>query len=488
MRTVIIVLLALALPWAAQAQGTSYVAPDGGFSLRPPVGWTVTRNPIGGNGFSTAFAAGASETAAKIEVLTFALGPQRGRLEDVAAVLFGAVLGNIQQNGEILSQQLSRGTLGGRPAIRCDLVYRPKRGAPVEHGYMLATMGDRFALLAAVSALQTDEANFRQGDAAVAALAVESSSAAEATPVASASRQLLDASTMANAAQQMGQDFKRPPADAIVVQGDPPLTRGSLVAFAGVLSSVFDIQLTEAEFEVMQRHFVTYYQKQDAEGRKIIALGGQSILDGLQRGPPAEREKNKADVKAVMADRFANGAKIGMEWAIAMHEAIQRRGVQLKTTTAVRPAASAGADVKNTFTQADLEAALEMLYFMWVASGRNASLVTPESAAQVRNALVAGFDRFPAELQYTLCNAEQVYAHVRGAWQAADAQQRAAMAVQFGRELDWLGLTAPKPAGGGSAWSDASGMSESALRAQTAANYAYLSANSNSFSGRKVTW
>jgi len=41
---------------------------------------------------------------------------------------------------------------------------------------------------------------------------------------------------------------------------------------------------------------------------------------------------------------------------------------------------------------------------------------------------------------------------------------------------------------GGSAWSDASGMSESALRAQTAANYAYLSANSNSFSGRKVTW
>jgi hypothetical protein len=298
---------------------------------------------------------------------------------------------------------------------------------------------------------------------------------------------------MAKAAQQIRQDFRRPAADTVVVHGEPPLTRGSLNAFANLLSYVFDIQLTESEFELMQRHFVTYYQKQqDAEGRKVIALGGESILNGLQQGTPAEREKNKAEVKAVMADRFGNGAKIGMEWAVAMNDAIQRRGVQLKATTAARPAGTTAAEAKSTFTQADLEATLEMLYFMWVASGRDASLVTADSAATVRNAIVTGFDRFPAQLQYTFCNAEKIYAHVRGAWQNANAQQRAAMAAQFGRELDWLGLTVPKPrssdAGGGSAWSNMGGESEASLRAQTAANYAYLSANSTSFSGRSVTW
>jgi len=494
MRRAIATTFALALTCALSAQMAGYAAPDGAFAIRPPAGWTVTRGPVGDNGFSTSFAAGAAETAAKIEVVSLALGAQRGSLEEVAQALFAAVIGQIQENGEITGQQFSRATLGGKPAIRCDLTYRPTRDAPVERGYMLATTGNRFALLVAVSALQSDEANFRQGDASVATFAVEASSAAGAAPAPVApGRSLLDTSTMAKAAQQIRQDFRRPAADTVVVHGEPPLTRGSLNAFANLLSYVFDIQLTESEFELMQRHFVTYYQKQqDAEGRKVIALGGESILNGLQQGTPAEREKNKAEVKAVMADRFGNGAKIGIEWAVAMNDAIQRRGVQLKATTAARPAGTTAAEAKSTFTQADLEATLEMLYFMWVASGRDASLVTADSAATVRNAIVTGFDRFPAHLQYTFCNAEKIYAHVRGAWQNANAQQRAAMAAQFGRELDWLGLTVPKPrssdAGGGSAWSNMGGESEASLRAQTAANYAYLSANSTSFSGRSVTW
>jgi len=493
MRHAVAILFALALTGGLSAQMAGYAAPDGAFAIRPPAGWAVTRGPVGDNGFSTSFSAGAAETAAKIEVVSLALGAgQRGSLEEVAQAFFAAVIGQIQENGEITGQQFSRATLGGKQAIRCDLTYRPTRGAPVERGYMLATTGNRFALLVAVSALQTDDTNFRQGDAAVATFAIETSTASGAAPAASAGRSLLDASTMAKAAQQIRQDFKRPSADTLVVSGEPPLTRGSLNAFANLLSYVFDIQLTESEFELMQRHFVTYYQKQqDAEGRKIIALGGQSIMDGLRQGTPAEREKNKAEVKAVMADRFANGAKIGVEWAVAMNDAIQRRGVQLKATTAARPAGTTAAEAKSTFTQADLEATLEMLYFMWVASGRDASLVTADSAATVRNAIVTGFDRFPAQLQYTFCNAEKIYAHLRGTWQNANAQQRAAMAAQFGRELDWLGLTVPQPrssSGGGGAWSNMGGESEASLRAQTAANYAYLSANSGSFSGRTVTW
>jgi hypothetical protein len=495
MKRAVAILFALAMTGGLSAQPASYAAPDGAFAFRPPAGWRVTRGPVGDNGFSTSFAAGSAETAAKIEVVSLALatGP-RGTLEDVSESLFDAVIGQIEENGQIVSEQVSSATLGGRAAIRCDLVYRPSRGAPVERGYMLATMGSRFALLVAVSALQTDEAHFRQGDAAIASFAVEASSPAGAAPAPVASgRSLLDTSTMAKAAQQIRQDFRRPSADTVVAQGEPPLTRGSLNAFANLLSYVFEIQLTETEFELMQRHFLTYYQKQqDAEGRRTIALGGQSILSGLQQGTPAERERNKAEVKAVMADRFANGAKIGMEWAVAMNDAIERRGLQLKVTTTARPAGTTAPQAKSTFTQADLEATLEMLYFMWVASGRDASLVTADAVATVRHAIVTGFDRFPAQLQYTFCNAEKVYASLRGAWQNASPQERAAMAAQFGRELDWLGLTVPQPrssgGGGGSAWSNMGGESEASLRAQTAANYAYLSANSGTFSGRSVTW
>jgi hypothetical protein len=99
-----------------------------------------------------------------------------------------------------------------------------------------------------------------------------------------------------------------------------------------------------------------------------------------------------------------------------------------------------------------------MLYFMWVASGRDASLVTAATVAQVQVDLVQGYATFPPDLQYVLANAQQIYAGLRTQWANASAMQRIQMALSFGQQLDAMGFTVPRPrsSGGnsGGAWSD----------------------------------
>jgi hypothetical protein len=104
-------------------------------------------------------------------------------------------------------------------------------------------------------------------------------------------------------------------------------------------------------------------------------------------------------------------------------------------------------------SNADLDAAVELLYFMWVNAGRDPNAVTPEVVQQVRTLLLQGFPRFPPQLQSLLANAEQVYSRVRGAWMEADANQQAQLSKEFGAALDELGFKDPA-AGGGDAWAD----------------------------------
>lgn len=466
-----------------------YADPGGAFAIQMPAAWKAQRKQLGQIGWLTSISAG-DRAGTEVEFVAIPVQPQQNT-EQTARVPFTLALGDAQQNGEIVSQKLSSTKISGLDAIRCDLVFRQRRNAPAQSGYMLCAIGRKYSVLASFLANQSDDAAHKSLDAAFATLALESDKPRSVAVTGGANvadradKSLLDTKTMALAAERIKGNLKRDSADAVLVAGDPPLTHGSVAAFANLLSYVFDIQLTEAEFEMTQQRFIEFYNKNDAEGKKIIALGGQSILSGIQKGTDEEKARNKAEVKAVFADRISNGAKAGIGWAVVLNDAIQRRSVSLKTTSAEKPK-SAQADAKKTFTSADLEASLELLYFMWVASGRDASLVTPQAIAQVRQALVVNFDKFSPDFQYVLCNAEKVYAQVRGAYQNADATTRAANAQQFGKALNDLGLTIPKK--GGSAWDDCANMSESELRAQTAANYAWSSVNSTSFSGRSLTW
>ena len=92
-------------------------------------------------------------------------------------------------------------------------------------------------------------------------------------------------------------------------------------------------------------------------------------------------------------------------------------------------------------SEADLNAALEMLYFMWVAAGRDPNMVTIQAVAEVQQYLASNFARFDPTVQYLLANAEKLYAGVRMTWQAADPSQRALLAQQYSQALNEMGFT-----------------------------------------------
>jgi hypothetical protein len=92
---------------------------------------------------------------------------------------------------------------------------------------------------------------------------------------------------------------------------------------------------------------------------------------------------------------------------------------------------------------ADLDASIEMLYFMWVAAGRNPQLVTLPGVALIRALFLQNFAQLPPELQYALANAQKIYAGLRVLWYTGDVQRRTALAHGFSEQLDGLGLPDP---------------------------------------------
>jgi len=180
MRSALVAACAVLIVSVAAAQETQYAAPDGAFAIRPPAGWSVTRTQVGREGFSTAFAAGPDEAAAKIDIVSFALAVNLATVDDVAEVLLTPILQNLQAQGQIISQRTRRMKVGGFPAIRYDMVYQSRAEAEAEQGYMMAILGKRFALLAAVSARRSDEVNRHAGEAAMATLAIESTTPGKA--------------------------------------------------------------------------------------------------------------------------------------------------------------------------------------------------------------------------------------------------------------------------------------------------------------------
>lgn len=254
--------------------------------------------------------------------------------------------------------------------------------------------------------------------------------------------------------------------DKVLSPGEPPLTVASVAAFAGLMKVTFGADLTETEFEQTGRHFVIYYEKADGQTKAMLAGGWQKILDGVNQGTAQEQAGKAAEVRQVFQSRFEAGAKAGMPWAIAMHDAIQRRATTVAAIKGEKPDYAKNAGLHAEMTEADLDASLEMLYFMWVASGRNASLVTPEAAATVRALIVRNFPNFPPQVQYIFANAQKVYSSVRGEWSQSTQAHRIQMAQSFASSLDQLGLTVPTARGdrisAGGAWSDMNGKSHSA--------------------------
>lgn len=136
--------------------------------------------------------------------------------------------------------------------------------------------------------------------------------------------------------QRVDGNFQRESPSKVIVAGQPPLTYGSVANFVTVIEILFDIQMTEAEFEATRARFIEYYDAADAEGKQVLALQGAELLKTLTTGTEAEREQSRNEGRAVFEQAFSRGAEMGIGYAQVMWDAITRRRASVQRVAAQR--------------------------------------------------------------------------------------------------------------------------------------------------------
>lgn len=450
---------------AASSLSTAYVDPDGAFAMELPSGWTATRSDLGNGTHYIATHARGNEEGPHVDVVTQKLpsevDPDSHDL--VNKTLADTFLEGFGQEVTITKSTRTNVTFDKRKALRIDLEFKSD-GVPIK-GFLVAVTGKRSALLVMPYAPAKDEAGFKLASDHAFTVAVESRTPNSLAP---ASAGPLSQAALGAIAGRIKQNMKREAADKVVSPGNPPLTYGSISNFITVIELLFDVQLTEAEFDATRARFVEYYAKADAEGKRILAEQGASLLSTLTTGTPEEREQSRREGREVFEQAFSRGAEMGIGYAQVMWDAITRRQARLATAKT----APAKQEWDQEITEGDIDATLEMLYFMWVAAGRDASDVTMDDVARIRQQIVTELPNLDPQLQLLIANAPKVYAGIRQQWQAAQPLERVAMAQRFGAALDEWGIGAQssfqQSSGGGSG--------EYSMNAQIAQNTAWNAA------------
>lgn len=445
----------------------TYADPGGAFALDLPTGWTARKQDLGdGVTFTETFKQG-DEEGAHIDILV------QKSAADIAAKdhpevnkgVLDIVVQLLGAEGTITRQSRNEVTFDNRKAMRMEIDFRDEDDVTWK-GWVIAVCGKNHALALIAYAKSSDTATYKLVDQHANTLAVESKTPGKGG--ASPGGGLLSKTALSNIAGKIKSNMKREPMDKVLVAGTPPLTYGSVANFVTVIELLFDVQLTEAEFDATRERFLEYYEKADAEGKKILAEQGASLLKTLTTGTKAEIEQSRSEGKAVFENAFQRGSQMGIGYATVMWEAISRRQAKLATTKQ----APKKEDWDQEITEGDLDATMEMLYFMWVGAGRDASDVTMDDVIKIRNQIVQGLPEMDPQLQLLIANAPKVYAGLRQQWQAASGAQRLAMAQQFGAALDEWGIGAQssfeQSSGGGSG--------EYSMNAQIAQNTAWNAA------------
>lgn len=436
--------LSLVLVVVSLAGAAPYADPDGAYALDLPAGWSADRQVIPDMGVLTRFgAAGDTTNPFAVFVVTAERDITEADLAPAAERLLGLVVGALGNDGEVLTQTSGAARFAGQAAVRGDATHRPRGEARTFAVKAFVVTHGRWAYVVMTNAPQGDAAAAARLDAVAATVALASKTPASA-----------GAFTQGNltAAARRLSGGSQPKLTDVLAPGDPPLTVASVVHFAGLLAYLFDVQLTETEYEMTCGQFIEYYNKGDAQGKQILATSATSILTNLQQGTAEEKAKNRAEVEAVFRDRLQNGAKAGIPWAQALWSAIERRHQTVATTAAKPTTQQTDQGYDTDLSEADLDAACEMLYFMWVAAGRDAKYCTPEALQTVRALLAKGFPTFPQQLQVILANAQKVYSQLRGVYLQATPQAKAQYGKEFAHALDVLGLKDPNRQP--SAWDD----------------------------------
>lgn len=442
-----------------------YSDPAGGFALDLPTGWVAAKQAIDDDLSMTDCHPKDDEDGAHIAVFTYKSATEipADQQDEMNRTAQSTITDLMTGDGRITKRTESQITFDGRKAKKLDLNYTDGEGANWQ-GFLVSVTGKRFiiGILAYAKAgdsttlkLVTDHAN---------TLAVESKTPRGGAP----SSGLLNKAALSTIAGRIKGNMKREAMDKVIVEGTHPLTYGSVANFVNVIEILFDIQLTEAEFDATRERFIEFYKAGDDKGKEILANQGAALLKTLTTGTEEEKAKDRAEGKAVFTNAFEQGAKQGIGYAVVMWDAITRRSASItKTKTAPKKE-----EFDNEITQGDLDATMELLYFMWVGAGRDASDVTMEDIIKIRTQIVQELPSMDPQLQLMIANAPKIYAGVRQQWAAANGAQRLAMAQQFSQALDEWGIGAQS----GFEQTSGGGSSEASMNAQIAQNTAWNAA------------
>ncbi len=413
-----------------------YAEPSGAFALDLPDNWTAQRQEVAPGTFYIQTYKKGDEEGPHIDLVLQKLdsdlpAESQAQVNDAMATGF---LTSFGAEANITKQTKSQVIFDGRKATRVDVEFKDEENT-LWKGYIIAVSGKRNAVLLMPYAKASDAAGYKLVDEHAQSMAVESRTPGKKGAAASGP---LSREALTNIAGKVKDNMKREPMSKVIAQGSPPLTYGSIANFVNVIEILFDIQLTEAEFDATRARFIEFYDKTDGEGRRILAEQGAALLTTLTSGTQAEINQSREEGKAVFTNAFKNGAAQGIGYAQVMWSAIERRQAKLASAKA----APKKEDWDQEITEGDLDATMEMLYFMWVGAGRDASDVTMEDIIKIRTQIIQGLPQMEPQLQLLIANAPKIYAAIRQQWQAASPAQRLAMAQQFSAALDEWGIGA----------------------------------------------
>jgi hypothetical protein len=414
MRRALPLLLLLAFtPAHRAAPPADYADPEGTLALHIPDGWQVRRekaDPL----TSVEVAPPGDTVSPRLYILCLTsrsrISPEQ--LPDLAELLTKAGIVALRQDGQILSQSHTTTRFHGRDALRTDV--QSRLGTITYTSQLTVVLGRTHAYLLAVASPANDPAGLKRAQAALATVALESAAPSEANGLWTA--QALDRLVAAahNAATTL--DL------ATLVPGEPPLTAGAVRAWTRAAETAAHCHFTEAESLALETNITAAYRAAAPATREHIA----------RDHPPTA---------ATLNDFLQHESS--QSWTQILPALAARRTEKIAAIKSARPS-SAPATAANTLTRSALDASAEMLAFLWIAAGRKADALTPETVADLRDTIEYQFPRLPADTQYLFANAEPIYAGLRHAWKAASPDQRAAYAKSFANALDACGLT-PAP-------------------------------------------
>lgn len=401
MRRILPIFLAAAIGSSALgADPAPYADPDGTLALHPPTGWEVHRekaDPV--VSIEVAPAEGPGPRAYLLCVTSKShLSPEQ--LPDIAATLTKVGIVALREDSGLLSRTAADARFHGRDALRTDVRARVGSGTYVSH--LTVVLGKSHAYLLAATAVEGDVAGMKAAEETLDSVGLESDRPAP-------DRGLFTAATIARVVDEV-QGLS--PADpSVLVAGEPPLTVGAVRGLAAAAEKSNAMHLTVAEEEALRGAVMaTYRAAGGAERARLAAAGRQPV------------------------------APDGSAWGEAIGQAVARRGAVLQNVRGALPKAVAGQQIDTRLTDGDVDAAAEMLLFMWVATGRPPTAVTAASLTELRDSIGVEFPRMATDEQVVFANAPRVYAGLRAAWKSAAADRRAGMAESFAAVLDALAL------------------------------------------------